>query len=228
MSSGDFIDSPKLYYRQLYYEAINNTSNCLQNRFHQPGYKMYCKLEELLINASTGKDITAPFEFVCSFYKDDLEENILRGQLQVFGTKFQSTYREKFGTNVLPTILGIRDYFQSMNCSQRSLLSQVTRVLQLLLVMPSTNATSERSFSALRRVKTYLRSTMSQERLNNLLVLHVHKDRTASLDICFKLLIALLVTLSIGLKYLVNSTKNMCYKFCDFIYLQLATVILLI
>ena len=34
--------------------------------------------------------------------------------------------------------------------------------------LPATDATSERSFSALRRVKTYLRTTMIQQRLNNL------------------------------------------------------------
>ena len=39
----------------------------------------------------------------------------------------------------------------------------------------------ERSASALRRVKTYLRTTMCDTRLNNLLVLHVHKDRCNSL-----------------------------------------------
>ena len=49
--------------------------------------------------------------------------------------------------------------------------------------MPATNATSERSFSALCRVKGYLRSTMGQQRLNNLMVLHVHRDRTDSLNL---------------------------------------------
>ena len=56
-------------------------------------------------------------------------------------------------------------------------------LFKLLLVMPATNATSERSFSALRRVKTYLRSTMTQMRLNNLMILHVHKDKTDALDL---------------------------------------------
>ena len=55
--------------------------------------------------------------------------------------------------------------------------------MKLLLVMPATNATSERSFSALRRVKTYLRSSMGQMQLNNLMVLHVHKDLTDGLDL---------------------------------------------
>ena len=50
-------------------------------------------------------------------------------------------------------------------------------------VMPATNAMSEKSFSALRFVKSYLGSTMGQERLNNLIVLHIHSNRTDSLNL---------------------------------------------
>ena len=75
-----------------------------------------------------------------------------------------------------PSIIDIKRYLASLSNGQRSLLSQVCIVLKLILIMPASNATSERSFSALRRVKTYLRNTMSQQRLNSLLVLHVHKD----------------------------------------------------
>ena len=42
---------------------------------------------------------------------------------------------------------------------------------------------SERTFSALRRVKTYLRSTITQRRMNNLNTLHVHKERTGALEL---------------------------------------------
>ena len=49
--------------------------------------------------------------------------------------------------------------------------------------MPATTATSERSFSALRRMKTYLRSTMKQERLNSIMTLHIHKDLTDKLQL---------------------------------------------
>ena len=55
---------------------------------------------------------------------------------------------------------------------------------KLLLVMPATNSTSERSFSCMRRVKSYLRSTMTQERLNHLMILHVHKELTDSINLC--------------------------------------------
>ena len=49
--------------------------------------------------------------------------------------------------------------------------------------MKASNATSEHSFPALRRVKTYLRTTMTQNHFNNLMVLHIHKDSTDSLDL---------------------------------------------
>ena len=50
--------------------------------------------------------------------------------------------------------------------------------------MPATNSTSERSFSALRRVKTYLRSTIiTQVRLNSIMTLNVHKERTDCLNL---------------------------------------------
>ena len=49
--------------------------------------------------------------------------------------------------------------------------------------MPATNASSERTVSAMRRVKSCLRATMSQERLNLLMILHVHKDLTDKLNL---------------------------------------------
>jgi histone deacetylase complex regulatory component SIN3 len=48
--------------------------------------------------------------------------------------------------------------------------------------MPATNASSERSFSALRRIKTYLRATMKQDRLVYLMV-HIHRELTDKLDL---------------------------------------------
>jgi len=63
------------------------------------------------------------------------------------------------------------------------LVSEVVTLLQLILVMPATNTSSERSFSALRRVKNYLRSTMAQDRLNHAMLLHCHKELTDDLNL---------------------------------------------
>ncbi len=48
--------------------------------------------------------------------------------------------------------------------------------MQILATLPVTTCTCERSISVLRRLKTYLRSTMTEKRLNALALLHVHRE----------------------------------------------------
>lgn len=49
--------------------------------------------------------------------------------------------------------------------------------------MPATNLVSEQSFSALKQVKAYLRATTGISRLNHLMILHVHKDKTDPINL---------------------------------------------
>jgi len=63
------------------------------------------------------------------------------------------------------SLAGIVDYLKSLSSTARSLYSEIVILVELILVMPATNATSERSFSTLRRIKSYLRTTMTQLRL---------------------------------------------------------------
>lgn len=52
---------------------------------------------------------------------------------------------------------------------------------KILLTMPVSTATAERSFSSLRRMKTYLRATMTETRLSSLALLCIHRD--ADIDV---------------------------------------------
>ena len=65
--------------------------------------------------------------------------------------------------------------------THKQLLSQVVKLAKLIIINPATNAASERTFSALRRIKTYLRTTMTEARFNHLMLLYVHKDKTSAL-----------------------------------------------
>ena len=77
----------------------------------------------------------------------------------------------------------IVDYLKSLTLEQRGYFCEVIKLVTLILVMPATNATSERCFSALRRLKTWLRATTVQQRINWCMLLHVHKDRTDQLTL---------------------------------------------
>ncbi|XP_065939478.1 52 kDa repressor of the inhibitor of the protein kinase [Magallana gigas] len=55
------------------------------------------------------------------------------------------------------------------------LFPNIYKVLLILITMPVSTASAERSFSAMKRIKSYLRATMRQERFSGLALMHVHK-----------------------------------------------------
>ena len=179
-SDGDFHNSVEDHYRAIYYEALDLVTMGITNRFDQPGYKVYRNIEDLILKVCQRKQYDEELDFVCSYYKDDLNKHQLQSQLPLL----QLLVNDKLKSEDCElSIHFIVSTLSDLSIAQRGAFSEVFTVMKLLLVMPATNATSERSFSALRRVKTYLRSSMGQMRLNNLMVLHVHKDLTDGLDL---------------------------------------------
>jgi len=64
--------------------------------------------------------------------------------------------------------------------SRHSVLAMLTFIRMLLTVLgilPVSTVTSARSFSTMRRLKTYFRSSIGKERITGLALLFVYKDR---------------------------------------------------
>ena len=53
---------------------------------------------------------------------------------------------------------------------------ELLKVLKIFATLPVTSCEAERSFSTLKRLKTFIRSTMGEERLNSLAVLNIHRE----------------------------------------------------
>ena len=150
----------------------------IRDRFDQPGFKVYNNLERLVINASTGIDFESELDVVTRVCNGDFDVQNLRAQLQIVRDKFCAEVSN--GSHV--TLSDVREFIIGLG-DAKSLISEVVKLVKLILVLLATNATSERSFSALRRVKTFLRGTMEQSHLNHLMLLHVHKDLSDDLDL---------------------------------------------
>ena len=117
------------------------------------------------------------------FYGSDLDPFLLQTQLKSFHREYHNR-SENCNFSLMDIVEDFRAFKKDPN-SQWKLdhYSQIVIALKLILVLPASNCTSERSFSAMKRIKTYLRTTMSQKRLNWLMILHVHKERTDKLSI---------------------------------------------
>jgi len=63
-----------------------------------------------------------------------------------------------------------------------ALFHQAKTLLRLVLVSPASSCEVKRSFSALRQIKTWLLSTMTQKRLDNVMMCHIHRELLMTLD----------------------------------------------
>ena len=131
------------------------------------------------MSAVNGEPYCLNLRFLCRFYEDDIDEFHLEAQLSLFATHF----REVNSHNSQVSINDILKCLKGLTTAQKKLMSLVVVVVKLLLLAPCTNAISEHSCSALRRVNTYLRNTMSQSRLNHCMILNIHKDQIDKINL---------------------------------------------
>ena len=130
-----------------------------------------------MIKAAKNLPYQEDLDTVMECYGNDFDASRLSTQLQLF-----TTAMAEFDQSDI-CIPFIKSHLQSMSNAMQANFTEICTLLKLIMVIPATNAVSERSASALRCVKTYLRSTMTQSRFNHLLVLHCHKGRTDSLSL---------------------------------------------
>lgn len=167
-----YVDSsPKDAARREYFETIDNTIAAIEQRVEQGSINIYTSLVLLLRDAINGKCCLVGDD-LAKLYDGDFDAEQLRVQLslihgQLSGLKIKTV--KDFSTWLI-------------NSPSRHYLPQVEKLVRLILTLPATNATSERAFSALKRIKTYLRNSMGQKRLNACLALHLYKDMNTALD----------------------------------------------
>jgi hypothetical protein len=98
------------------------------------------------------------------------------------GTETPGNFLE-FRKHVINKVSEAVNMLSEMVPEVRAMYNQVEVLIRLLLVCPASSAEAERSFSSLRRLKTWLRSTMTERRLNSVCVCHTHQDLLDSVDL---------------------------------------------
>lgn len=100
------------------------------------------------------------------FYEQDLQTNekVAVGELFL--------WQERVKELKIPSKKALA-YFTACN---KEIFPSIHRLLKILVTLPVSTSTCERTFSTLRRVKTYLRNATGQQRLNGLTMLNVHRE----------------------------------------------------
>ena len=71
-----------------YFEALDLVLQSIHQRFDQPGYHIYCKLECLLLKAAQNTDYSDELRFVLEHYSNDFKSDLLKARLEIFTSNF--------------------------------------------------------------------------------------------------------------------------------------------
>ena len=128
------------------------------------------------MTAAKGEQFEEQIGFAYDFCGDDFDRFNLQTQL--------SLLEEMLADVDHPiTVPGVIERLRQLTKSQRALLSEVFTLAKLYLVVPATNTISERSGSTLRRIRTYLRTTMCQSLLSHCMLLNIYKEALDELSL---------------------------------------------
>lgn len=171
--------TPKDYHRHQYYEICDLLYGELNDRFQNQICSPIIAIEQSLLKAANGEDFQRHVEQLMeSYYKDDFNMSDLKRHLLVLPDVIKKQLPQVKNVTSISTICDAME-----NQVFKELLPTVHQLLRLYLTLPITSATSERAFSALRRLLTFTRSKMTEKTLNNCFMLHMHKELTDELDI---------------------------------------------
>ena len=172
------------YYKKVVtIPVLDHLHSELTTRFSEDSYIAYkglylipSKIISLKSKGETWKDKFYPF---LKFYEDDLPSPLTVDSELALWEDFWVMNTKTCPNNVQSTLLSC---LQNPPTNSHSTLSAVSFpgfqnikcCLKILASLPITTCECERSFSGMRRLKTYTRATMNQERFSNLALMQFH------------------------------------------------------
>lgn len=166
------VDDVKLHYKRIFIEIIDNIYNESRDR--------YSNLKNLkffeLLSCENFNKFTNVFpdelvnEFVNIYNAHNFNIDRLRNELKCI---YKSPEFSKFGVYTV-----IAHFYEN---NLQKIFPEVLRLAKLIVTIPATSASTERSFSSLKRIHTYLRNTQSQQRLTDLSMLSIEKQLVAAM-----------------------------------------------
>ena len=146
------------------------------------GLSVLHEMEDIVTRSCNGAIAKPSDEFIAK-YRSDVNFERLLPQLAMMPELVKAANQESSIKIREVTSLSTACDMMNETSIGKVMFSEVHQLIRLYLTVPTTSATAERTFSTLRCLKNYLRSTMTQERLNHVIMLHTHKDRTDEIEL---------------------------------------------
>ena len=173
-AAGGTDQSVEDYFRiNVFYPAIDNIVNDLELRFGERQRRVV-KLAQLIpaFMSENSEDNWSVVELDISVYGHLMEDPmvVVRCEYSLWQKKWSNVPKKDRPASALTAL------------DRCAIFPNISVLLQILATLPVTTAEAERMFPKLERTLTAIRSTMEEQRLEALLLIHIHRSDTPSID----------------------------------------------
>ena len=168
-------DDEILNYKNMYQSIFDTFINEILYRFEPKNLKHLIFIFNLL-NSCNNNISKSDLKNELEIYSDLINFDELFLELSLFQNSKSLFHNFDMLLFKLRNNKGFKEHFISA-CKNMTIL------LKIYLTSPIANVTSERGFSCLKRVKTYLRSTMHQDRLSSISILNFENHMLYLIDL---------------------------------------------
>ena len=173
---GDAFSDAKQSYRVTYYELLDVLVEELKSRFKDQEVSVLISIERIFVDAYSDTEPSEDsLQNVVTFYQSDVDECCLRNELKVF----YSFVKQHISAVPRDPIVQLA---QLLVQSGLSVFPQVAQLLRLYFLVPVSSCSAERSFSCLRRLKTWICNTVRQNWLSSLAIMNIEREETIQLE----------------------------------------------
>ncbi|XP_050500951.1 uncharacterized protein LOC126880918 [Diabrotica virgifera virgifera] len=175
--------NPEEYFRvSVFIPLLENIFQDLEFRFNSDLFEILDINNLIPVNVLNQSDNNLKFlvkkvsEYLGKFRNDSVEflSDLLESEIALRINKWKGIENK---TNDLPATA-----LDTLLLCSNEIFPTIYTLIQIISVMPVSVASAERSFSTLKRLKSWLPSTMCQERLVGLSLLNIHRDIEINID----------------------------------------------
>ncbi|CAI6375694.1 unnamed protein product [Macrosiphum euphorbiae] len=152
----------------FFFPLLDLLINDISNRFSENDLDILQALYDVLCEENPSNDV---IKRVCTTYS--LTEVELKGELSILNKMLKNS-------EIKDSLENRIDFFNKNNL--KGGFENYSKCLTIFLSIPTNTASNERSFSSLKKLKTYLRLTMGQTRLSSIATLYIERDREVDFD----------------------------------------------
>lgn len=164
-------DTPEEYYRRaIFLPCLDQLISQLEIRF-DANEKIFSSIEIIIPKYASPEKVNL-LENLKIYFENEVSDSLLKAEYILWCAKWESVEKKSKPKCAMDALVSCDENF----------FPNIYRLIKILCTLPVSTASVERSFSTMKRIKTFLRNRTGHDRLTNLALISVHRSITINTE----------------------------------------------